>query len=100
MPKSVKVSSFIASPAERYEILVDFTKTGKTSLITEIYGGDTFTTLDINVSGKKGTFYKHPAEFDYTPVEYDTEKNIKRTFRMETRGMGMMNIPHSFHVHD
>ncbi len=134
LPQSFSTASLVMAPAERYEILVDFTEKGKTSLITEIYNGDTFKTMDFAVSDNEGTFYPHPAAFKYTPVAYDTEKNIQRTFRMETRGMGgftingksmdlnridfslkknsteiwtiesvgmrMMGIPHSFHVHD
>ncbi len=134
LPHSFKTTSFITAPAERYEILVDFASEGTASLITEIYGGDSFKTLDFNISKQKGTFYPHPADFAYTPVVYNKDEDIQRTFRMETRGMGrftingksmdlnrinfslkkntteiwtiesvgtgMMQVPHSFHVHD
>ncbi len=134
LPKSMETSTLILSPAERYEILVDFDSEGDTSLITEIYGGDSYKSMDFKTLAQKGRFYDHPESFNYTPVAYDESKNIKRNFRMETRGMGgftingksmdmnridftlnknsteiwtienvgmgMMNIPHSFHVHD
>ena len=102
--------------------------------MTDIYGGDSFKSMDFNILKEEGKFYPHPGSFNYTPVVYDESVNIKRNFRMETRGMssftingksmdinridfsleknsteiwtienvgmGMMNVPHSFHVHD
>ena len=134
LPESAKASELIMSPGERFEILVDFSEQGNISLMTDIYGGDSFKSLDFNILKEEGAYYSHPESFNYTPVVYDESKNIKRNFRMETRGMGgftingkfmdmnridftlnknsteiwtienvgmgMMNIPHSFHVHD
>jgi len=134
LPESVEIPEFIISPGERYEILVDFTTPGNISLMTDIYGGDSFKSMDFNILKEEGKFYPHPGSFNYTPVVYNEPANIKRNFRMETRGMsrftingksmdinridfsleknsteiwtienvgmGMMNIAHSFHVHD
>lgn len=134
LPQTVQTASLVIAPAERYEILVDLKQGEKTTLSTEIYGGEAYRTLDISVSNVKGLSFAHPASFEYSPVQYNAEENIKRTFRMESRGMGgfsingkqmdinridfklkkntteiwtiknigmgMMNIPHSFHVHD
>lgn len=134
LPESAERSSIILSPGERFEILIDFEEKIETSMITEIYGGDTMETLQIITTDKSGTYFKHPAEFRYDRVVYNTSTDTKRTFLMETRGMngftingkkmslnridftlpqnsseiwtiknvgmGMMRVPHSFHVHD
>lgn len=134
LPQAVKKSDLIISPGERFEILVDFDKHEDVTMMTEIYGGDSFESLTIKPTETTGEFYTHPENFVYEPVLYNQEEDQKRTFLMETRGMtgftingkkmdvsridftlpknsseiwtvenvgmGMMQVPHSFHVHD
>ena len=134
LPESVERSSIIISPGERFEILLDIAVGSETTLITDIYGGGTYESLHINATNEETDFFDHPETFEYEKVVFDERTDKKRTFRMETRGMGgftingkqmsmdridftlpkdsteiwtivnvgmgMMQAPHSFHVHD
>jgi len=134
LPESVEQSSIIISPGERYEILVDLKTAEEVNLTTDIYGGDTYKTMEIKTSEESGKYFNHPGSFIYEKVAYNMNSDRQRNFRMETRGMGgfsingkrmdinridftlpsdsteiwtitnvrtgMMQIPHSFHVHD
>lgn len=134
LPKSVSTNQIMLSPGERYEILVDLDTNEDVNLITDIYNGSSFDTLNIKTGNKISKKYKHPKEFKFIPVDYNEDNDIKRDFIMETRmmgrftingkqmsmdridftlnknssevwtienvGMGMMRVPHSFHVHD
>ncbi|MCP5513948.1 MAG: multicopper oxidase domain-containing protein [Spirochaetales bacterium] len=134
LPESVKTDSLVMSPGERYEILIDFMEKEEISLVTEIAGGDIHEAVKIKINGTENEYFTHPETFKYQPVVPDSGQ-VRRTFRMENRGMGnfmingkkmslkridfslkknsseiwtienagmgmMMNIPHSFHVHD
>lgn len=134
LPESVEKESIIISPGERYEILIDLEPSESLSLITDVYGGDSYKTLNIEGSKTSGDYFSHPQTFAYEKIAYNENTNTKRNFRMETRGMGgfsingkqmdmnridfklpadsteiwtivnvgmgMMQVPHSFHVHD
>jgi len=134
LPRSLETDSLIISPGERYEILVDLAAGSKTEMLTDLYGGDSHKSLTIETGPSRGEYYDHPSSFSHSPAIADRDRVEKRTFIMETRGMGgftingktmsvdridfrlkknsteiwtienrgmgMMNIPHSFHVHD
>ncbi|MBI9103981.1 MAG: multicopper oxidase domain-containing protein [Spirochaetales bacterium] len=134
LPESVETDQLIMSPGERYEILVDFDSIGESGILLDIYGGTSYLAMSISTSSIPGRFFQHPKYFEYDHPDYSSTELIRRTFNMETRGMGrftingkqmdmdvinfklprnseeiwtvknigrgMMNIPHSFHVHD
>ncbi|MGL1893341.1 MAG: multicopper oxidase domain-containing protein [Spirochaetaceae bacterium] len=92
LPKTTSVKEIILSPGERYEILVDFDKDEKTSLMTDVYSGESFITLNILTSSNKGKKYNHPKKLDFEPVKYQVKSSTKRTFLMETGMMGRFTI--------
>lgn len=134
LPESVVRNNIIIAPGERFEILVDFEEGTDISLETDIYGGDSFNALHIETTNKTAAYFNHPEFLEYKGVVFNQSSDIKRNFRMETRGMngftingkkmslnridftlspnsseiwtvenagmGMMQVPHSFHVHD
>lgn len=134
LPESVVRESIIISPGERYEILIYLESSETLEMISDVYGGDSYKTLNIKGSGTSRDYFNHPETFLYEKVSYNENSNTLRNFRMETRGMGgfsingkhmdmnridftlpanstevwtivnaargMMQLPHSFHVHD
>ncbi|MBI9108482.1 MAG: multicopper oxidase domain-containing protein [Spirochaetales bacterium] len=134
LPKSVGVENLILSPGERFEILMDFKTSEIIKLNLEIYGSTGHEIMTMKIVGNNGRYFEHPANFLYEPANFESLDLKKRSFIMETRGMGiftingarmdmnvinftmdknsneiwtirnqgmgMMNIPHSFHVHD
>ena len=134
LPESVNSELLIISPGERYEILIDFENTVQYELLVEISGGTRHQAMKLSISSALGKFFIHPLQFEYRHADYNVPGIEKRTFNMETRGMGlftingkqmdmnrinfklskntdeiwtvrntgmgMMNILHSFHVHD
>ena len=92
LPETVTTDKLIISPGERFELLIDFKKPGGTCLILNILGGDRHEIMNINASDQEGVFYEHPDSFVYEHPEYDIPGLTKRTFSMETRGMGIFTI--------
>lgn len=87
LPESVEADHIVFSPGERFEILIDFEKNSEISLLTDIYGGDSYKSLRVKTGDRGSSFISHPAAFSYKPVNTDGENNIKRDFLMQTRGM-------------
>ncbi len=134
LPESVEMNELILSPGERYEILADFSKAGTYTILTDLYGSETFRALTVHSDGKGGVPLPAADAADRPARGIGGPAVVEREFRMETRGMGgfsingkrmdmnridfsprqgvaevwtvlnvpagMMNIFHSFHVHD
>lgn len=47
-----------------------------------------------------GRFTINGKQMDMNRIDFEVPRNSTEVWRVENIGMGMMNIPHSFHVHD
>lgn len=92
LPKAVEMTELILSPGERFEILTDFSKTGKSELICDVYGITSYTALSIESKGNKQDSMENIDTDRPYFVRGENHIEKRREFRMETRGMRGFSI--------
>jgi len=110
LPEAVSLKELIILSGERFEILVDFKADEDINLNADVWGGESFKAFSIETDFSESAFYKHPKKIKGFSINGKTMnmKRIDETVRLDSTKvwtvrnvvMGMMNIPHSFHVHD